>query len=82
MIASFFKLLSQAKSAQVTGNHVMLSWSEALALAERGERLQLENEELKRDIAACSRLIDKMQLARLKSAIASGQQTGGSNVHN
>ncbi len=50
MITAFSHLRSAARHAQISGNHIVLSWSEALTLAERGERLERELDNLKRDV--------------------------------
>jgi hypothetical protein len=50
MITSFWHLLKTARTAQHSDGDVTLSWQEALAIAEKGEKLEIELDHLKRDV--------------------------------
>ena len=67
-MTSFWQLIDRARRAQLSDGSVSLDWTDALKIAERGERLEIENEQLKRDLATCSKVIDREQLKRLKAS--------------
>jgi len=68
---SFWALMKTARHAQLSDGEVVLTWLEARSLAEEGERLQIENSELKESLKLCSKVIDREQVKRLKEGLES-----------
>lgn len=68
---NFWMLGKASRHAQLSDGDVTLSWLDARKLAEEGERLQMENAELKNNLALCSKVIDREQVKRLREGLAS-----------
>lgn len=73
MIQTFFEFIKEARRASMDQCGLYLSSMEAMALAQRGERLEIENEGLKHDLATCASTIDRIQAKALREPFIARQ---------
>jgi hypothetical protein len=69
MKRTLYEFTKEARRAAMGEQGMHLSSLEAMALAQRWEKLEIENEQLKKDLATCSATIDRFQAKLLKDGV-------------